>query len=35
MIFKPLGQRATKLEQAHAKKARKYVTGGSESGTLE
>ena len=35
MIFDPLGQRATKLEQVHAEKARKYGTGGSESGTLE
>ena len=35
MIFDPLGQRATKLEQAYIKKAQKYGTGGSESGTLE
>ena len=35
MIFDPLGQRATKLEQVYAKKARKYGTGGQESGTLE
>ena len=35
MIFDPLGHRATKLEQVYAKKARKYGTGGSESGTLE
>ena len=35
MNFDPLGQRATKLEQVHVKKAKKYGTGGSECGTLE
>ena len=35
MIFDPLGQKATKLEQVYAKKARKFGTGGSESETLE
>ena len=35
MMFDPLGQTATKLEHVNAKKARKYGTGGSESGTLE
>ena len=35
MNFDPLGQRATKLKQVYVKKARKYGTGGLESGTLE
>ena len=35
MIFDPLGQRATKLEQVYVKKAKKYSTERSESGTLE
>ena len=31
MIFDPLGQNVTKLEQVYAKKARKYGTGGLKS----